>query len=146
MNLVIVAILCILAYIFCFHWWTILTNNYEIFRNIHKHCFVKIDRSEKNTAGKIANALSKLRGDNYYLGDNEKDFRDQIKSEKYCVFTSWHLSHILFHFVMGYLTKKIYPSVLIGVGFEILEYRKFNCHDILDVFYNILGAYLGASF
>lgn len=83
-----------------------------------------------------------LRGHDYFIEDQA--YGQQKESLEGCGFTGWNLSHFMMHATIGYLCPdKLIESQLLGAGFELLEYMKFNCHDTVDLFANLSGFLFG---
>jgi hypothetical protein len=84
------------------------------------------------------------RGDNYLIG-----IEDPVKNErmKNCLVTFWGVAHFALYFVLGVAAPDMFwETFAIGVGFEIYENYKFDCHDVLDVGLNSAGFLLGRLF
>ena len=60
-----------------------------------------------------------------------------------CIFNGWELSHFIMHIFIGYYFNILY-SLSIGLPFEYLEYKWFNCESYIDIFYNTFGALIGS--
>ena len=83
--------------------------------------------------------LQALRGNNYWMSLTEKP------KPRFCLFTTWALTHVILYAIIGFMYPTMFwPAFLIGVGFEILEWVTFDCHDILDIVWNSVGFFLGA--
>ena len=77
------------------------------------------------------------RGRNYYIGTGSADD---------CLVTFWTLSHFVLYFVLGFIAPSLFwPTFAIGVGFELYEYHKFDCHDVLDIAANSVGFLAGST-
>jgi hypothetical protein len=75
----------------------------------------------------------------YRDGEYSIEYGNELKK---CMFTSWELSHLLFHALLGYYYN-IYISFATSVGFEIYEHYVLNCGSILDIGHNFVGFMLG---
>ena len=86
------------------------------------------------------NFFKHVRSSNYLAENNTSDNKSQ---EYTCIISTWHLSHILLHFLLGYFAPKHYILwFIIGIGFELFETTR-NYADATDIFYNGLGLYFG---
>lgn len=87
--------------------------------------------------------FTQQRGKSYFLpnGENLTITSDDMK---HCICTSWSVSHFIFYIIVGYFCPSLFwVTLLIGIGFEIIEYYTFDCHDVLDIIYNSSGFGLG---
>jgi len=82
--------------------------------------------------------INKTKGDNYYLSK----YSISQAFSKVCVFTPYELSHIIYHIFIGYYFN-IYYSLAIGFTFEFIEWRLYNCENVMDIIYNTIGAMIG---
>ncbi len=83
--------------------------------------------------------LSQFRGKNYWL-------TPERTPQRYCLVTSWALTHIALYAIIGYFFPKFFwQTFAIGVTFEIGEWITLDCHDILDVLWNSIGFGIGAT-
>jgi uncharacterized membrane protein AbrB (regulator of aidB expression) len=95
--------------------------------------------------------LTSLRGkNNFTVNDVEKNLENKIKqkngknNDKYCILSLWALTHIFLYMLIGFFCPDLFiPSFIIGVIYEIFEKYSFDCHDVLDIFYNSLGFGIG---
>jgi hypothetical protein len=100
---------------------------------------------------KIAQKFTKHRSIHYYLYnlDNVDKYDDNSKKiilykTKYCVVTFWSVSHIMLYLLIGFFCPSLFiPSFVSGVIWEGLEKKFFQCHDIIDIFYNSFGFAIG---
>lgn len=92
-----------------------------------------------------------MREDGYYIGnDNDTNGKiNQIRRKcnldvpvNKCMITTWEVYHILFHMFLGY-KYNLYVSLLLGLSFELLESKVYNCGSYLDLFYNMVGFLVG---
>lgn len=89
--------------------------------------------------GKDWFSLGKWRGKNYSLTPTKA-------MEKYCFMTSWAITHLILYAIIGFLFPKMFwTSFFVGVVFEIAEWLTLDCHDLLDLFWNSLGFFIGAG-
>ena len=76
----------------------------------------------------------KTRGKNYWLTNSNNN----------CFITTWHIYHFVQYLILGIVFPSYHIILLIlGIVFEILEKYVFQCDDILDIAFNILGLYIG---
>ena len=84
---------------------------------------------------------TKIRGKDYFINSMDKKKEEQIKR---CVLTFWNLTHYLTYIIVGYIFPSMFiESMSIGIAFEYFEYLRYDCHDLLDCFYNALGFLTG---
>ena len=86
--------------------------------------------------------LSKLsyRGHNYIIAG------DPVVNEKIqnCAITFWSGSHFLMYAFIGFFCPDLFfESLIIGIGFELWEYKEMDCHDTLDIIMNSAGFMVG---
>jgi hypothetical protein len=87
--------------------------------------------------------ISDNRGKQYFISIPPSE-QEHIKS---CIVTFWGFTHFLMYFILALLVPAFYIELFfIGVGFEIYEYYKFECHDVNDIFLNSFGILLGKFF
>jgi hypothetical protein len=87
--------------------------------------------------------ISDNRGRQYFISIPPSE-QEHIKS---CIVTFWGFTHFLMYFILAMLVPAFYVELFfIGVGFEIYEYYKFECHDVNDIFLNTMGILLGKFF
>lgn len=83
--------------------------------------------------------LGKWRGKNYTL-----TLSGAMK--KYCFMTSWAITHLILYAIIGFFFPKMFwTAFLVGVLFELSEWFLLDCHDVLDLFWNSLGFFIGAG-
>jgi len=64
-----------------------------------------------------------------------------------CIITFWGFTHFLMYFILALLVPAFYVELFfIGVGFEIYEFYKYECHDVNDIYLNTMGILLGKFF
>lgn len=84
--------------------------------------------------------LQKLRGNNYWLSTGG------TQQPRYCLITSWAISHVALYAIIGYMFPDLFwQSLLIGIMYELLEWCTLDCHDVLDIGWNSLGFLIGAT-
>lgn len=119
----------IIMYILIFKLDYLLPEKY--LRKVHNYteeCIIGC--SDKDTCDYV----NKFRNDGYYLFDNDAN-------EK-CIVTKWEISHFLTHLFLGYFTN-LYISLAVGFGFEIYEYKFYDCGSYIDILYNTAGFLTG---
>lgn len=88
----------------------------------------------------------------HQLGDMTKGSKYFfIRGEQYndiyrkkCVVTNYHIAHFFMYVIFGFLFPNIFWELVVASSiFEIFEYYYCNCEDVMDVFYNVMGLYLG---
>lgn len=83
-----------------------------------------------------------VRGGDYFIEDATRGKKRPPVNN--CMITGWNMSHFLTHFAIGYVCPdKLIESQLLGASFELLEYMKFNCHDVVDLIANLSGFLFG---
>ena len=98
---------------------------------VQQSCIINIDGSD----------FSCLRGENYFIGDMDKEKAERLKS---CPFTFWSFTHFFLYFILGIVCPSLFiPTFIIGILFEYYEYKELNCHDMLDILWNTSGFVLG---
>ena len=84
--------------------------------------------------------MQKLRGNNYWLSTGG------TQQQKYCLITSWAVSHVVLYAIIGYMFPNMFwHTLLIGISYEILEWCTLECHDVLDIVWNSVGFLIGAA-
>ncbi len=123
-----VAILLCLVYVFIFHIFVPLGKQFSFVKDIDQTCLCEHDNYV------IRELTNRSRGKQYYLtGDGDLNN---------CGITLWEGSHIFMHVLIGYWLDLRW-SLLIGSSFELWEWRKHDCENVLDIFYNSVGAIIG---
>lgn len=103
---------------------------YDYITGVHETCFVSCDTD-------ICKKATSLRGKNYY-------FENGIQTNFTCIMTYWSMAHFLLFFLVGFLFPDLLIEIaLIGILFELYEYYRFDCHDALDILYDLSGMLLG---
>jgi hypothetical protein len=93
----------------------------------------------KNIAPKLS--YRKGRGSQYYIGSMDSSKMEMLK---HCVATFWSMSHLFLYVLIGYFCPDYARmAFFIGAGFELYEYFRFECHDVLDLAWNAVGLFLG---
>jgi hypothetical protein len=104
---------------------------------MNKSCFLACKTQ------KCKKYISKSRGKQYFISIPSED-QEHIKS---CIITFWGLTHFIMYFILTFIFPDFYIELFfIGIGFEVYEYFKFDCHDINDIYLNTLGILLGKCF
>ena len=114
-TLVVLSIVCFLA---CY--------NVYIYNRI-TYCIIK--------SNNYLNMLTKsTRGKNYWLTNNDNN----------CFITTWHIYHLVQYIFLGYFFPSYYVELIcIGILFEFFEKYFFECDDIIDIVFNIIGLNIG---
>lgn len=90
--------------------------------------------------------LASGRGRTYYFGQGPNQNEDNARLAN-CALTFFNGTHILMHFVIGFLFPKwqmFLLSLVGGVAFELYEKFHLGCEDPLDIVCNTGGFFLGA--
>ena len=101
---------------------------------LHTKCVLYVKK-------KLPNYILKYRGKKYFwFNDSDgKDYSVEKKLKK-CLFTLWSISHYVLYFIIGFLSPQFFIcSMCISIFFEIYEYYKWECQDLLDIFINFFG-------
>jgi hypothetical protein len=102
---------------------------YNFLNTLHEGCIIDLPSANLNS----------MRGTNYFIGAMNGDKSKKLKG---CLLTFWGLTHFLFYFLVGYMCPDyIDLAFIISFVFEYYEYRVYKCHDVLDIFLNVLGLY-----
>ena len=78
-----------------------------------------------------------MRGKNYYLG--------RKLDHSTCRLTFWELLHLVIHTWIGY-EYGLAVSLLVSIGYEVMEVAWYDCASWVDLLWNILGASVGVLF
>ena len=91
------------------------------------HCVIKSNKC-------LNNITKNTRGKKYWLTNNNNN----------CFITTWHIYHLVQYFFLGFFFPS-YHLELVGIGiiFELLEKYFFECDDLMDIIFNIVGLYMG---
>lgn len=82
-----------------------------------------------------------VKGTNYITVFSPDENREYAKN---CVVTPWNMFHFSSHFILAFFYPSCWISIfLVSFTYEIYEYIRFRCHDISDIFYNVMGILLG---
>ena len=88
----------------------------------------------------LTKLLTSSRGSEYYL-TSEKYKKIHNKN---CLVSIWAFTHIFLYMMIGvYCPNLFFPSLMVGILFEIGEKVFYNCHDVLDVIFNTVGFGIG---
>jgi hypothetical protein len=91
----------------------------------------------------VCKYISSKRGDDYYIGYTEKE---DIIRNKSCFLTHWNITHLLFYMLLSYIAPfYIFELFIIGISFELFEYKYYDCHDYWDIVNNVIGLAIGSS-
>lgn len=103
----------------------------NIINNIHETCLVYSNNTN----------ITKYRGDNYYIGITDKEKKEKLDN---CLITWWGGTHFLLYCILGYTVPTLFwETFTLGCLFEVYEYKKYQCHDALDIILNTAGFLLG---
>lgn len=87
--------------------------------------------------------LTKWRGKGYCITDI--DDKERLESSR-CIFTLYGIGHIVMYIIIGYYARDCFWEAMIaGILVETFEGVALNCHDALDVLYNLIGFVVGYS-
>jgi hypothetical protein len=111
-----------------------LRKNYKSVKNVGEYCVYGCSSESCKYYG------YQMRGSNYH---DTQDTSTPAKSG--CLITGWELSHFVFHTFLGYYFN-LYISLMVGIGYELYEVGKCDCHSGFDIIYNTTGAMLGNYF
>jgi hypothetical protein len=99
---------------------------------------------------KATELFTSCRGKNYYsISGPVKNAHPEDKAlfdynQKYCITSLWAFTHIYLYVLIGFFCPSLFWLTFIGgAAFEVFEYFKWGCHDIVDVLYNSLGFFIG---
>lgn len=117
-------------------WMVYLTHTSyaPIVQKLYNHCYLTCQHPG-------CQFLLKLRGDDYFLtfGDSTTEYR-----VKTCLISLWNILHFVLFFIMGLVVPNVFwEVVLVSMIYEYAEYKLYNCHDVLDIVWNISGYLLG---
>lgn len=108
----------------------------NVINRLHETCMVRCPVYMPNCGG-----LTMGRGQNYFI-DTTTPLRMERLSN--CLMTWWSVMHVAFHALLGWLTPDAFWLILaIGIGFELYEWLRFDCHDMLDPIWNLIGLLIG---
>jgi hypothetical protein len=131
----ILCLLLIISYVYALIFAPAITNDNEgwkgWFNKLHESCLIE------NPS--FINNLS-CRGENYIIAG------DPVVNEKLknCSITFWGGTHFLLYSFIGFFCPDLFlESFAIGALFEYYEYKKYKCHDTLDLLLNTGGFLFG---
>jgi hypothetical protein len=132
------ALFYILAYVFCMQFAVMINQTehsiYKKIDNMNKSCIIG------SGDNKLMKKLSSYRGENYYL--TETDIETTVLDN--CFMSFYNLTHLLLYIGIGIVCPDLrLESFLIGTVFELYEYYYLDCHDPLDIIYNVFGFEFG---
>ena len=88
----------------------------------------------------LSKLLTSSRGTEYYL-TSEKYKKIYNKN---CLVSIWAFTHIFLYMMIGFFCPNLFfPSLIVGILFELGEKVFYNCHDVLDVIFNTIGFGIG---
>ncbi len=119
-------VLCIM-YFAIFYAWQSMRKRYDLCEKIERACVLGCP------SGRCPPDW--MRGDSYALEPGTKPK---------CLFTTWELSHFIFHGFIGYFFN-LWVSLAVGVSFELYEYAFLNCESLIDIVANTAGCMVGAA-
>ena len=138
-NIILIIILFSVAYIYCLVYAPSIENiNDDSFTSLissmNKSCLLNCNSD--NCKKYIRN----IRGDKYFISI-PKDEQIHIKN---CLITFWGFSHFLLYLFATLILPDFYIEFFfVGIGFELYEYYRFDCHDANDIVLNTLGIIIG---
>jgi hypothetical protein len=81
------------------------------------------------------------KGEKYIV---QKSDLENVKYRKECIITNWNMIHFASHLCITFLFPYFYREIFAcSFLYEIYEYIFFKCHDIADIFYNVIGIFTG---
>jgi len=102
------------------------------FNNAHEACLL----------GEGCKLSISVRGKNYIITGND-EINEKLNN---CAVTFWGGAHFLLYSFIGFLCPDLFwQTFIIGVAFEFYEYKKFDCHDTLDILLNTSGFLFGRT-
>jgi lipid-A-disaccharide synthase-like uncharacterized protein len=106
----------------------------NIINSYHESCIYGCQVCSKVTGG---------RGNNYYISNMNPE-KKSILSQ--CLLSFWGLTHFMLYFIIGIVAPNLFwETAIVGAGFEVFEYFKYDCADPLDVIWNSLGFLTGKA-
>lgn len=110
--------------------------------NAFQQCWKTYDPRTR-IGGAIDAVIQRHRGSNYWMAPPNVD---ESKLPKHCVATSWSVSHIVLYALLGYwFPKRFWLTFIVGVLYEVLEWRLVRAHDALDIVWNSIGFFIGSA-
>lgn len=83
--------------------------------------------------------ISKCRGKKYNI------VRPNHCGYNNCILTFWNFTHIVLYTMMGFFCPDLFVEAMtVGAIFELAEFQMYDCHDLLDIFYNAAGFVAGS--
>jgi len=83
------------------------------------------------------------RGGSYIIGVDDPARNEKMQS---CLVTFWGLGHFLTYLLLGVAAPDMFwETFAIGVGFEVYEAYRFDCHDVFDIVLNSAGFLAGKA-
>lgn len=138
-NIIIILTILTIAYIYSLIYAPSIENSNDdsftaTVAKINKSCFFNC--ASENCKKYITDS----RGKKYFISipPNEQEY---IKS---CIITFWGFTHFIMYFLLALFVPAFYIELFfIGIGFEVYEFYKYECHDINDIYLNTAGILLG---
>lgn len=101
---------------------------------LNKSCLINC------TSKKCKKYITNNRGKQYFISIPQHE-QEHIRG---CILTFWGFTHFIMYFILALLVPAFYVELfVIGIGFEIYEYYKYECHDMNDIYLNTFGILLG---
>jgi hypothetical protein len=98
-------------------------------------CFYKSDKSFLQKLSHI------VKGEQYVV---QMSHEENMKFRKECLITTWNILHFISHLVVVFFFPYFYLEIFaVSFLYEIYEYFAYKCHDISDIFYNVIGLLMG---
>jgi hypothetical protein len=133
MKLIIILIDIILTLIF-FPLVSFFNSNFDLNRIFINFSFLHI--TPKNS---LYGIFTNMRGKNYQLCGIYKE------NQPHYFITTWVLLHILYYFLRGIIIPNLFfYNLMYSIIFELYE-SITDCHDIMDIFINIIFYHIGSK-
>ena len=105
-------------------------------QKLYNHCYLTCQHP-------ICQTLLKLRGDDYFLTFGDSTTKTRVKT---CLVSLWNVLHFVLFFILGRVVPNVFwEVVVVSIIYEYAEYKLYNCHDAMDILWNISG-YLAGVF
>ena len=141
-KLLIIALIVVFAYVYSIIFATHVTKLSKEtndkwpnkINDIHETCVMTCNKP-------FCQSACNFRGNNYYIGSDKK--LDSGTSET-CLVTFWSAGHFVLFMIIGFIMPELFiVALILGIGFEVYEYYRFDCHDPLDIIWNTSGFIVG---
>jgi len=142
-NFILVALLFIFAFIYSIVLPLTLAKKKskaaDTYSNIHDFCLLGC--GDNNV---FCQDCTSTKGQDYYKTNTGEINLEKEKNLKDCVLTFWGFTHYILYSVLGFIAPK-YALIffLVGVGFELYEYKYHGFEDCSDIFWNLMGLITG---